>query len=180
MAVGQKASSGTVVPGLSPPVIRRAHRRDARAIAEMSAAFRAELGEPTAGLTERAVRRDGFGLRPEFEILLGLCDGEIAGYTLYFDAYEPNYSERGLYLADLYVRPEFRNRQVGRTLIACVAAESRRRKRSFVWWVALATNTPAQDFYERLGAAAVPVVAHAAFGPFFDKLAASAPPIRRR
>ena len=126
------------------------------------------------------MRRDGFGLRPEFNILIGVCDGEIAGYTLYFDVYEPNYSERGLYLADLYVRPEHRNRGLGRALLACVAAEGRRRKRSFVWWVALADNVAAQAFYERLGAAAIPVVAHAAFGPFFDTLAASAPPIRRR
>ena len=162
------------------PIIRRARRQDAAAIAAMSAAFRAELGEPTVGLTERAILRDGFGISPEFEILVGEVAGEVAGYTLFFPSFEPNYAEKGLYLADLYVCPAYREVGLGRALVACVASESRRRGRRFVWWVALATNEKAHRFYEGLGVAAVPVMAYAAYGERFDELVASAPPIRRR
>lgn len=161
-------------------MIRLGRRHDAREIAAMSAAFRAEVGEPTVGLTEEAVLRDGFGYQPEFEILIAECNGQVAGYTLYFESYEPNYSERGLYLADLYVRPEYRDRGLGRALVACVAAESKRKKRQFVWWVALTDNAKAHAFYEHLGVVAVPVLAHAAFGATFEALAASAPPIKKR
>ena len=159
--------------------IRRAHRRDAAEIARMSAAFRRELDEPTVGLTEEAVLRDGFGRRAEFDVFIAETDGLTGGYALFFESYEPTYSERGLYLADLYVKPECRRGQLGRALVASVAAESRRRKRSFVWWVTIATNSSARAFYERLGVVAVPVVAHAAFGDTMEALAASAPPVGR-
>lgn len=160
--------------------IRWARRKDIAAIAAMSAAFRAELEEDTAGLTEDALRRDGFGLKTEFDLLVAEIDGEVAGYTLFFESYEPTYSERGLYLADLYVRPEYRGHGLGRTLIACVAAESKRRQRSFVWWVALASNEPAHAFYEHIGVRPVSVKGYAAFGELFDNLAEAAPKIERR
>ena len=160
--------------------IRWARRKDITAVAAMSKAFRAELNEDTVGLTEAALRRDGFGLKTEFDLLVAEVAGEIAGYALFLESYEPSYSERGLYLADLYVRPEFRGGGVGRTLVTCVAAEGKRRQRSFVWWVALATNRPAHAFYEHIGARAVPVTGHAAFGEMFDALASAAPKIERR
>jgi len=168
------------VPDGSPVKVRWARRKDIAAIAAMSAAFRAELDEETAGLTEEALRRDGFGFKTEFDLLVAEVGSEIAGYTLFFESYEPTYSERGLYLADLYVRPEFRSHGVGRTLIACVAAESKRRQRSFVWWVALAANTRAHEFYEHIGVRPVSVKGYAAFGELFDDLAATAPRIERR
>lgn len=161
------------------PAVRRGRRGDADAIAALSTAFRAELEEQTTGLTATAYLRDGFGRKREFDVLIAEVDGMPVGYTLFFESYEPTYCERGLYLADLYVRPEHRKAGIGRTLVACVAAESRRRKRTFVWWLALATNPEAQAFYTHLGVVTVPVMANAAFGETFEKLAAQAPRYRR-
>ena len=168
-----------VAPTSAGPVIRRGRRRDAKAVAAMSKAFRAEIGEATVGLTEAAYLRDGFGRKKEFDVLIAQTSAGPVGYALFFESYEPNYSEKGLYLADLYVTPEHRSEGLGRALVACVAAESKRRNRSFVWWVALSTNPAAHAFYERLGAVAVPVMAHAAAGELFSELAASAPPVRK-
>jgi GNAT superfamily N-acetyltransferase len=162
------------------PFIRWGRRADATAVAAMSKDFRAELGEATVGLTEEAYLRDGFGRKREFEVLVADAGREPAGYAVFFESYEPNYSQRGLYLADLYVRPEHRNSGLGRMLLSCVVAESRRRGRTFVWWVALATNTSAHAFYEHLGAPAIPIMAHAAYGELFEKLAASSPPIKTK
>ena len=159
---------------------RRAGPADAAVVARMSSDFRAALGEPTDCLNEAAVLRDGFGERPEFEIILAEIEGQPVGYALYFDSYEPTYAARGLYLADLYVDQAFRRRGVGRSLISAVAAESRRRGRVFVWWVRLMANTAAQDFYASLGVKAVPMLAYAATEfSIFEELADSAPPVER-
>ena len=164
----------------SRPSFRRAGPADAAAVARMSSDFRAALGEPTDCLDEAAILRDGFGERPEFEIIIADLEGDAVGYALYFDSYEPTYAARGLYLADLYVDQAFRRLGIGRALISAVAAESRRRGRVFVWWVRLASNTAAQDFYASLGVKAVPMLAHAATEfSVFEELADSAPPVER-
>lgn len=158
--------------------LRRACPADAAAIAAMSARFRAALGEPPDHLTEAAVLRDGFGPDPEFEVILAEVDGDIAGYALFLNGYEPTYAARGLYLADLYIEVHWRRRGIARAMVAAVAAESRRRGRTFVWWVTLANNTEAQAFYRTLGVVAVPMLAHAAT-PFdgFEALADEALPV---
>jgi GNAT superfamily N-acetyltransferase len=165
-----------------PPNIklRRAGPSDAAAIARMSHDFRAALGEPPDLLDEAAVRRDGFGVSPEFEVILAEGENGAVGYALYFDSYEPTYAARGLYLADLYVDQAFRRQGIARALLAAVAAESRDRGRVFVWWVRLATNTAAHDFYASLGVNAVPMVAYAATEfSIFEQLADAAPPVER-
>ena len=163
-----------------PVRFRRAGPTDAAAIARMSHDFRAALGEPPDLLNEAAVLRDGFGERPEFEVILADGGNGAVGYALYFDSYEPTYAAQGLYLADLYVDQAFRRQGIGRALIAAVAAESRRRGRVCVWWVRLAANTAAQDFYASLGVNAVPMLAYAATEfSVFDQLADAAPPVDR-
>lgn len=160
--------------------LRRAGPADAAEIASMSRAFREELGEPADLLSEEAVRRDGFGEDPEFEVFLAEHSGESIGYALFFKSYDPTYAEAGFFLADLYVKPQARRRGVARALMAAVIAHARRRGRAYVWWVSMVTNKNAAAFYQSLGVATVQMNAYAATrSDSFEKLAQEALPVEQ-
>ena len=158
--------------------LRHAAPADAAEIAGMSSAFRRELGEPDGHLNEAAVRRDGFGESPEFEVLIAEFSGTVVGYALFFRSYEPTYAEAGYYLADLYVKPQARRRGVARALVSAVAAHTHQRGRTFVWWIAMADNENATAFYRSLGVSAVSATAYAATRfSTFDQLTREALPL---
>jgi GNAT superfamily N-acetyltransferase len=93
----------------------------------------------------------GFGDRPEFRVLLAESQGITAGFALFFNYYS-TWQGAGLYLEDLFVRPEYRGRGVGKTLVASVAFLAERESRSFVRWSVLGWNEPAVALYRKLGA----------------------------
>jgi GNAT superfamily N-acetyltransferase len=78
--------------------------------------------------------------------------GTVAGYALWFLNYSTWKGNHGIYLLDLYVRPEHRARGLGRGLLAALAEESCRRGLTGVEWAVLDWNTPAIGFYRALGA----------------------------
>jgi GNAT superfamily N-acetyltransferase len=130
---------------------RPARRADARAIARLSRELRPAIGEPRDLFTEDVILRDGFGDEPEFAVIVAEREGgEVVGYALHYDAYEPGYAARGLYLADLVVAKAARRLGVGRLLVAAVADAARARGRSYVWWVNPRGNKEAESFYRRL------------------------------
>src|SRR5712692_8684910 len=63
-------------------------------------------------ITEETLARDGFGLRPEFRVLIAEWDGQPAGYAFFFDCYS-TFRGRGLFLEHLFVRAQFRGKKVG-------------------------------------------------------------------
>jgi GNAT superfamily N-acetyltransferase len=71
-------------------------------------------------VAEEQLRQDGFGTRPKFQILIAEIDGLPAGYALFFDYYS-SFQGPGIFLEDLFVRPGFRGKSVGRVLLARVA-----------------------------------------------------------
>src|SRR5215468_11757673 len=71
-------------------------------------------------ITEEQVRQDGFGAAPKFRVLIAEMDGLPAGYALFFDCYSSLWGH-GIFLEDLFVRPRFRRKSVGRALLARVA-----------------------------------------------------------
>ncbi len=79
-------------------------------------------------------------------------DPEPVGFALYFFNFSTFLARRGLYLEDLFVRPAYRGRGVGRALLAALAAIAERRRCARMEWVVLDWNAPAIGFYERLGA----------------------------
>lgn len=130
---------------------RQAQRADVRAIARLSRELRPAIGEPRGLFTEEVILRDGFGAKPEFEVIVAEReDGEIFGYALHYDAYEPGYAARGLYLADLVVAKAARRNGVGRLLINAVKAAALARGRSYVWWINPRGNKEAESFYRKL------------------------------
>src|ERR671917_2725685 len=67
--------------------------------------------------TEDGVRESLFGERPYAEVLIAEHDGSPAGFALFFHNYSTFLGRPGIYLEDLYVRPEFRGAGVGRVFL---------------------------------------------------------------
>jgi GNAT superfamily N-acetyltransferase len=101
--------------------------------------------------TEAVISRDGFGKHPEFSALIAEWGGTTAGFALFFGHYS-TWRGAGLYLEDLFVRPEHRGRGVGKALLAGVARVAKEQNRLFIRWVVLDWNQPAIAMYEKLGA----------------------------
>jgi GNAT superfamily N-acetyltransferase len=152
--------------------IRRAEASDAELVAALIDELNVHQREPTGHVTTEAVRRDGFGASPEFQVLLAEIDGVAAGYALYHPSWSTEYGERGLYLYDLFVRESARGHGVGRALMAEVAGIAKSEGRSFLWWCSKEWNREAQAFYSGLGAIEETIKAHAIHGEPFDRLAA--------
>jgi GNAT superfamily N-acetyltransferase len=102
--------------------------------------------------TEDAIRETVFGSRPRAEVLLAEADGQAAGFALFFHNYSTFLARPGLFLEDLYVRPEFRRRGIARELLTRLAAIAVDRQCGRFEWNVLDWNESAQRFYETLGA----------------------------
>jgi ribosomal protein S18 acetylase RimI-like enzyme len=157
---------------VSDLVIRPARLEDAVLVAALVAELAEQQGDPTEHISCEAFKRDAFKPSPEFEVLLAEADGGVIGYALFHLSYEPSYSARGVYLCDLYVRPEARRRGIGRALAAAVAGRAKALGRSYVWWVSKPWNETALAFYRSLGVESTAVLAHALTFETFDALAA--------
>lgn len=103
-------------------------------------------------ITEEDVLRDGFGERPKFRALIAEWDGQTAGYALFFDFYSSFQGRPGLFLEDIFVRPDFRKHGIGTQLLAAVAKIAWEEDYFCLRWEVLDWNQPAIDFYGKLGA----------------------------
>jgi GNAT superfamily N-acetyltransferase len=102
--------------------------------------------------TEEGLRATLFGPRPGAEILIARDAGAPAGFALFFPNYSTFLGKPGLYLEDLYVRPAFRGRGIGRALLARLARLAVERGCGRLEWAVLRWNEPALAFYRALGA----------------------------
>lgn len=105
--------------------------------------------------TEEGLRETLFRGRQVAEVIFALVDGKEEGFALFFHNFSTFLGKPGLYLEDLFVRPEARGKGVGKALLKRLAqiAEERGCGR-FEWWV-LDWNEDAIGFYKRLGAVAM-------------------------
>jgi len=104
---------------------------------------------------EESLRRTLFGDRPAAEVVLADLDGNPAGFALFFHNYSTFLGRPGLYLEDLYVKPELRGHGIGKTLLSHLAAIAVERGCGRFEWSVLDWNEPAIRFYENLGAKAM-------------------------
>ncbi|HXI70294.1 MAG TPA: GNAT family N-acetyltransferase [Verrucomicrobiae bacterium] len=105
--------------------------------------------------TVTSLRKALFGPQPVAGALLARCDGKAAGYAIYFSTFSSFVGRPGLWLEDLYVRPQFRKCGIGRRLIEAVAGVAAGRNCGRFEWTALDWNQNALEFYRRLGAKAL-------------------------
>jgi GNAT superfamily N-acetyltransferase len=105
-----------------------------------------------AGVTAEDIARDGFGPDPKFRAVIAESDGQAVGYALFFEFYSSFQGRAGLFLDDIFVRPQFRKQGIGRALIAHVAGIAWKEDYFCVRWEVLDWNTTAIDFYRKLDA----------------------------
>jgi GNAT superfamily N-acetyltransferase len=102
--------------------------------------------------TEQILQETLFGKKPAAEVLL-LFENEIAaGFALFFHNFSTWIGRPGLYLEDLFVRPEHRGKGYGRALLIELAKIARERNCGRMEWAVLDWNEPAIQFYHKLGA----------------------------
>jgi len=102
--------------------------------------------------TEEILRESLFGPRRNAEVLFIESDGERVGYAVFFHSFSTFLGVPGIYLEDLYIRPEHRGRGYGRKLFSFIAALAVERGCGRLEWSVLNWNTPALEFYRSLGA----------------------------
>jgi GNAT superfamily N-acetyltransferase len=109
--------------------------------------------EPQAAVATAAdLLRDGWGPEPKFRCLIAEWNRQPAAFALYFWNYSTWQGRPGLYLEDLFVRPAFRGRGIGKALLVELARIALRENCGRFVWQVLDWNTPAIDFYKALGA----------------------------
>ena len=102
--------------------------------------------------TEEKLRSTLFGKRPGAEVLIAECDGQPAGFALFFSNYSTFLGQPGIYLEDLFVPEEFRGRGLGKALLARLASLTVERQGGRLDWSVLDWNQPSIDFYKSIGA----------------------------
>ncbi|MEP6810917.1 MAG: GNAT family N-acetyltransferase, partial [Chthoniobacterales bacterium] len=93
-----------------------------------------------------------FGEKPAAEVLLARADGKPVGFAVYFFNFSTWLGRPGLYLEDLFVRPETRGKGYGRALLERLAQIAHERGCGRMEWAVLDWNEPAIQFYKKLGA----------------------------
>ena len=86
------------------------------------------------------------------EVLFVLADGREVGFALFFHNFSTFLGRAGLYLEDLYVKPEYRGRGYGKAILKKLAAIAVERGCGRLEWWCLDWNRPSIDFYLSLGA----------------------------
>jgi GNAT superfamily N-acetyltransferase len=106
--------------------------------------------------TETSIHEALFGPKPHAEAVIARFDGEPAGFALFFHNFSTFLGKPGLYLEDLFVRPAYRGRAIGKSLLGHLASLAVQRNCGRFQWQVLDWNRPSRDFYESLGAQADP------------------------
>ncbi|KPK07108.1 MAG: hypothetical protein AMJ64_07410 [Betaproteobacteria bacterium SG8_39] len=106
-------------------------------------------------VTEDSLRSHLFGAQPAAEAVLAEEGRAAVGFAVFFHNFSTFLGVPGLYLEDLFVRPEYRGRGYGKALMVFVARLAHARGCGRLEWSVLDWNTPARDFYRTLGARAL-------------------------
>lgn len=93
-----------------------------------------------------------FGARPMAEVVIGEVDSTPQGFALFFNNFSTFEGAPGIYLEDLFVRPEARGAGLGKALLEHLAALAVERGCKRLEWSVLDWNAPAIGFYRKLGA----------------------------
>ena len=133
--------------------IRPATEADLGTIEELIRALAAyERMADEVVMDARLLRKNLFGDRPYAEVLIAEVEGEPAGFALFFHNFSTFVGRPGIYLEDLFVKPEHRGTGLGRALLKRLAEIAVERECGRLEWAVLDWNEPAIGFYKKLGA----------------------------
>ena len=102
--------------------------------------------------TEDDIRQSLFGERPVAEALIGELDGKPISFALFFYNFSTFLGKPGIYLEDLYVKPDYRSNGLGRKMLAHIARLATERDCGRFEWSVLDWNQSAIRTYDRLNA----------------------------
>lgn len=133
--------------------IRPATAADVPVILELICALATyERAPDEVTATEAQLNEVLFGPKPAAEVLLALENERAVGFAVFFHNFSTWLGKPGLYLEDLFVRPEDRGKGYGRALLVQLARIARDRRCGRMEWAVLDWNEPAINFYRKLGA----------------------------
>jgi len=133
--------------------IRHAERKDValiRSLIRDLAEYEKMLDEMVA--TEELLGKSLFGKKKFVEVILGYYNEVPVGFALFFHNFSTFVGKPGLYLEDLYIKPEYRGKGFGKALLAYLAKLAVERDCGRYEWVVLNWNEPSLKFYKSLGA----------------------------
>ncbi len=102
--------------------------------------------------TEDMLRETLFGHKSNIEALVGYLHDKPVAFALYFHNFSTFLGRKGIYLEDLYVKPEARGKGVGQKILVHLARLAKERGCGRLEWSVLDWNTPAIEFYKKIGA----------------------------
>ena len=102
--------------------------------------------------TEKGLYEVLFGAEPAAKVVIAFENAEPVGFAIYFFNFSTWLGRPGLYLEDLFVKPETRGRGYGRALLVHLAKIARNHNCGRMEWAVLTWNEPAIQFYKKLGA----------------------------
>lgn len=102
--------------------------------------------------TEELLRENLFGQRPSAEVVFGCFEGSPVGFALFFQNFSTFQGKPGIYLEDLYIRPEMRRKGFGTAMLAYLARLALERGGGRFEWGVFTWNTPAREYYASIGA----------------------------
>lgn len=141
------------VPGLC---LRQAEPGDVPTVLRFIEGLAAyERLEAEAVATEADIARYLFGPDKVIDVVIADYDTEPAGFALYFFSFSTFLGKPGIYLEDLFVRPEHRGRGIGKALLVYLAKVALEKGCGRLEWSVLDWNEPAIGFYRQLGALAM-------------------------
>lgn len=104
--------------------------------------------------TERLIEKNLFSEHKYAEVIFAIADGEEVGFVIFFHNFSTFVGRPGIYIEDLFVKPAFRNKGIGKMLMREVARIGLERGCGRMEWNVL-NWTPARRFYELMGAKAM-------------------------
>ena len=151
--------------------IRRATPDDAEAVHELALGLARSQGDPDDILTAADVSARMLGPQAGMTTLVACSDDAVVGYIGLLPALETAHASAGHYVSDLFVAEGFRDRGIGRRLMAAAAAHARANGGSHLWLTMAPDNHAADGFYRRIADVREPVIAFAVTREAFENLA---------
>ncbi|MDY4167577.1 MAG: GNAT family N-acetyltransferase [Fournierella sp.] len=134
------------------PVFRFAEEGDTRLILQFIRELADYEGMLSEVVADEATLKEWIFRKQKAEVLFVLADGREVGFALFFHNFSTFLGRAGLYLEDLYVKPEYRGRGYGKAILKKLAAIAVERGCGRLEWWCLDWNRPSIDFYLSLGA----------------------------